>query len=214
LLLYTGKHPELIYLQAELLKRRDKRLELASRKRSYEVANVTKRRKADEGATWSWWKVGWCCNRRTALLLTKGPQFSRDELQTDMISETNRKRRRMERDRRALERPQPGKFWAWSTPIGVSNWDPKYAAFHFLHTTLLHLPLCAKSSKDSLSLATAVVKANEISTLLLQPSSYIPSYLPFLQETLLGTFNTCIRIGDTLLILTELGLIWMQVAWI
>lgn len=37
-------------------------------------------------------------------------QLARDELQTDMISETNRKRRRLERERRAIERPQPSTF--------------------------------------------------------------------------------------------------------
>lgn len=88
-LVNDGSHPELIHLQKELRKRRDKRLELASRKRTYETVNVTKRRRVDEEATWSWWKV------------------ARDELQTDMISETNRKRRRLERERRAVERPQP-----------------------------------------------------------------------------------------------------------
>ncbi len=36
-------------------------------------------------------------------------QLARDELQTTMIAETNRKRRKLERDRRAAERPQPGK---------------------------------------------------------------------------------------------------------
>ena len=52
-----GSHPELIHLQKELRKRRDKRLELSSRKRTYETVNVTKRRRVDEEATWSWWKV-------------------------------------------------------------------------------------------------------------------------------------------------------------
>jgi Sds3-like len=52
-----GSHPELIHLQAELSKRRDKRLELALRKRTYEIASVTKKRCLDEDATWSWWKV-------------------------------------------------------------------------------------------------------------------------------------------------------------
>ncbi|KAI0922794.1 hypothetical protein AcV5_009675 [Taiwanofungus camphoratus] len=82
-------HPELLHLHAELSKRRDKRLELAIRRRDYEVANVTKRRKLDEEAVWSWWKN------------------ERDDLQTEMISETNRKRRKLERERRVLERPQP-----------------------------------------------------------------------------------------------------------
>lgn len=45
------------HLHAELSKRRDKRLELASRRREYEVANITKRRKLDEDGVWSWWKV-------------------------------------------------------------------------------------------------------------------------------------------------------------
>ncbi|KZT28300.1 hypothetical protein NEOLEDRAFT_1239657 [Neolentinus lepideus HHB14362 ss-1] len=88
-LITEDNHPELLVLQAELAKRRDKRLELAAKRRSYEVTMVTRKRKADEDGVWSWWK------------------FSRDELQTEMISETNRKRRRLERARRASERPQP-----------------------------------------------------------------------------------------------------------
>ena len=35
------------------------------------------------------------------------PQDKRDQLQTDMIAETHRKRRQLDRERRALERPQP-----------------------------------------------------------------------------------------------------------
>ncbi|PPR03373.1 hypothetical protein CVT24_012498 [Panaeolus cyanescens] len=88
-LVKEGAHPEMIHLQKELSKRKDKRLELASRKRSYEVAHATKRRKRDEEAIWSWWK------------------FTTEELQTEMIAETSRKRRKIERERRALERPQP-----------------------------------------------------------------------------------------------------------
>jgi hypothetical protein len=37
-------------------------------------------------------------------------QLARDELQTTMVAETNRKRRKLERDRRAAEKPQPGAF--------------------------------------------------------------------------------------------------------
>ncbi len=53
----TQLRPELLHLQKELLKRRDKRLKLALRKRSYEVANAVTRRVADESNTWSWWQV-------------------------------------------------------------------------------------------------------------------------------------------------------------
>lgn len=84
-----GIHPELIHLDEELSKRRDKRLELASRRRTYEVNDATKRKRTAENAVWSWWK------------------YERDELQVEILSETNRKRRRLERERRALERPQP-----------------------------------------------------------------------------------------------------------
>jgi Sds3-like len=52
-----GTHPELIQLHAELSKRRDKRLELAARKRAYEASHVMKKRTLEEEATWSWWKV-------------------------------------------------------------------------------------------------------------------------------------------------------------
>jgi hypothetical protein len=94
------------YLQNEMTKRRDKRLELASRKRSYEVINATKRRKADEDGVWSWWKVIVIFLRFRDAFLSH-MQLTVDELQTDMIAETNRKRRKLERERWALEHPQP-----------------------------------------------------------------------------------------------------------
>ncbi|KAL0071191.1 hypothetical protein AAF712_001756 [Marasmius tenuissimus] len=86
-----GTHPELIYLQNELSRRKDKRLELAARKRAFEFSSISRKRKLDEDATWSWWKL------------------ERDELQTDMIAETNRKKRKLERDRRQMERPIPAR---------------------------------------------------------------------------------------------------------
>ena len=54
---WTGVHPELLHLQKELTKRKAKRLELAFKKREYEVANAKKRRRVDEDALWSWWMV-------------------------------------------------------------------------------------------------------------------------------------------------------------
>ena len=47
----AGTHPELLHLHTELSSRRDKRLELAARRRDYEVANVAKRRRLDEAAS-------------------------------------------------------------------------------------------------------------------------------------------------------------------
>jgi hypothetical protein len=74
-----GSHPELLHLHSELSRRRDKRIELAARRRSYEIANILKRRRAEENAVWSWWMVRFfpyvcervlmsdiACTRRTA----------------------------------------------------------------------------------------------------------------------------------------------------
>ncbi|KAM5545943.1 hypothetical protein V8D89_000069 [Ganoderma adspersum] len=88
-LIADGTHPELLHLQAELSSRRDKRLELAARRRDYEAANVAKRRRLDESGAWSTWSN------------------DRDRLQSQMIAETNGKKRKLERERRTLERPQP-----------------------------------------------------------------------------------------------------------
>jgi len=52
-----GSHPELLHLHSELSRRRDKRIELAARRRTYEIANIFKRRRAEESAVWSWWMV-------------------------------------------------------------------------------------------------------------------------------------------------------------
>ncbi|PIL29001.1 hypothetical protein GSI_09048 [Ganoderma sinense ZZ0214-1] len=88
-LIADGTHPELLHLQAELSSRRDKRLELAARRRDYEAANVAKRRRLDESGAWSTWSN------------------DRDRLQSEMVAETNGKKRKLERERRTLERPQP-----------------------------------------------------------------------------------------------------------
>lgn len=68
-------HPEMLHLQTELSKRRDKRLELASLRRDYEVASVTKRRKLDEDGVWSWWKV-WLCPTTSMVTSSDPPSIS------------------------------------------------------------------------------------------------------------------------------------------
>src|SRR6266545_4765843 len=66
----SAVHPEMQYLQKEMTKRRDKRLELASRKRSYEITNAMKHRKADEDGVWSWWKVTFISINLQGFLIT------------------------------------------------------------------------------------------------------------------------------------------------
>ena len=48
-------HPEMQYTKGD--DQTEGRLELASRKQSYEMTNATKRRRADEAGVWSSWKV-------------------------------------------------------------------------------------------------------------------------------------------------------------
>lgn len=54
----TGTHPESVYLHNELSRREAKRKEFAARQRTYDIAAVTKKRKASEEYIWGWWKVG------------------------------------------------------------------------------------------------------------------------------------------------------------
>ena len=54
---FVGTHPELLHLQHELTMRRDGRIELAERRRVYEVNNALKKRKAADDAVWTWWMV-------------------------------------------------------------------------------------------------------------------------------------------------------------
>lgn len=53
----TGIHPEMTFMQTELLKRRDTRLELAEKRRAYEMNGAAKRRRMAEVAVWETWKV-------------------------------------------------------------------------------------------------------------------------------------------------------------
>lgn len=57
ILLFTGTHPEFVYLQTELSRREAKRKEFAARQRTLEIAAVSKKRKLDEEFIWGCWKV-------------------------------------------------------------------------------------------------------------------------------------------------------------
>ncbi|THH04307.1 hypothetical protein EW145_g5620, partial [Phellinidium pouzarii] len=86
-----GMHPEMTHLQTELQVRHDRRLELAAKKRQHEDDHVSLMRKVDENSIWSWWK------------------YERDALQTELFADANRKRRRLEREKRILERGVPAR---------------------------------------------------------------------------------------------------------
>ncbi|KAG8820912.1 hypothetical protein FRC17_009989 [Serendipita sp. 399] len=83
----NGTHPELLHTIAELDKRRERRIQLAENKRKRDIDLAAKLRSHEEDGIWSWWGV------------------QKDMLQATMITEASRKRRKIERDRRALLDP-------------------------------------------------------------------------------------------------------------
>ncbi|KZS88605.1 hypothetical protein SISNIDRAFT_258049 [Sistotremastrum niveocremeum HHB9708] len=109
-------HPEMIHLQNELEKRRERRKELADKKRKYEEEAVELKRRVDGNGILAWWK------------------HERDELQSEMMADTNRKRRRLERERRLVERPLPCELFVLSFEDIASNRFPLQ-----LETSQIHL---------------------------------------------------------------------------
>ena len=88
--------------------RRDGRIELAERRRVYEVNNALKKRKAADDAVWTWWMVRRTLRFSHSIFSLSFSQNARDGVQNDMMTESNRKRRKIERERRNGERPAPG----------------------------------------------------------------------------------------------------------
>lgn len=86
-MIQNGTHPEMLHTISELEKRRDKRIVLAEKRRKKDMELAVAVRKCDEDGIWSWWMV------------------TKDEVQAELITETSRKRRRVERERRALLDP-------------------------------------------------------------------------------------------------------------
>lgn len=70
-LVMGGTHPELLHIQRELAARRDRRIELATRKRSFEATDAERKRGVGESGVWSWWKVrGFlACKKRILILV-------------------------------------------------------------------------------------------------------------------------------------------------
>lgn len=88
------------------MKRRTRRLELGERKRKRDEDVCKMRRRTDENAVWSWWKVR-LVDAHAGVLLTAAAQHERDELQVDIGAEINRKRRRVDREYKQQTRPLP-----------------------------------------------------------------------------------------------------------
>jgi hypothetical protein len=88
----AGTHPELVFFQRQLDERRTRRKQLAETRRTLEIGWCATVRRAEEAAAWSEWR------------------HARDELRDGMRTDCARKRRRLEREKRAAERPVSGKY--------------------------------------------------------------------------------------------------------
>ena len=95
-------HPELLHFMATLSQRRERRISLASLRRKYDEDFIHKKRKADEDAVWSWWRV------------------RKDDLRDCMVAETNGKRRRLEREKRSLESRTGGRCHVLSRSMALT----------------------------------------------------------------------------------------------
>ncbi|KDE08327.1 hypothetical protein MVLG_01368 [Microbotryum lychnidis-dioicae p1A1 Lamole] len=84
----TGAHPELIHLTNLIELRRARKLELARNQFNSVYLGYEKQREMAEHKTWVWWAD------------------ARAELRSTMLDEANSKRRRLEREKRNLDRPQ------------------------------------------------------------------------------------------------------------
>ncbi|KAG8997359.1 hypothetical protein FRB90_012515, partial [Tulasnella sp. 427] len=83
-----GTHPEYLHLLSELQRRRDRKLDLASIRLEKEREFASHKRKMEENAVWGWWNE------------------TRDVVRDDIVAENNSKRRRLEREKRALDYPR------------------------------------------------------------------------------------------------------------
>ncbi|KAG9098594.1 hypothetical protein FRC06_006176 [Ceratobasidium sp. 370] len=86
-MILDGTHPELVFFQRQLDDRRARRKQLAETRRTLEINWCGTIRRAEEAAAWSEWRQ------------------ARDDLRDGMRTDYARKRRRLEREKRAAERP-------------------------------------------------------------------------------------------------------------
>ena len=84
-MILNGTHPELLHFLTTLSQRKERRTKLASLRRDRDKEWIQKKRKADDDAIWSWWRV------------------QKDGLRDVMVAEANGKRRRLEREKRSLD---------------------------------------------------------------------------------------------------------------
>ena len=88
---FIGTHPEHLYLLAELQRRRDRRLQLATLKRDREEEFCHYKRATEDHSVWSWWKE------------------NQNDLRDDLAREASSKRRKLEREKRSIDHPKSSK---------------------------------------------------------------------------------------------------------
>ncbi|KAG8901383.1 hypothetical protein FRB99_005336 [Tulasnella sp. 403] len=90
-MLNEGNHPEYLYLLSELQRRKDRKLNLAALRLEQEQSFASHKRKIGDQAIWSMWNE------------------TKDDVRDELVAETNAKRRRLDREKRALDYPRIGR---------------------------------------------------------------------------------------------------------
>lgn len=113
----TGTHPELLHLTQLIELRKKRKLDLAKGWLEGLEGSYEKRRDCEEHTTWNWWAV----SLFLPLSMEKGEdgtiggadvwarrQNGRDELRRTMLEDAFSKRRKLDREKRNMDRPKDG----------------------------------------------------------------------------------------------------------
>lgn len=177
-MILNGTHPELLHFLSTLSQRKERRIKLASLRRKQDEQWIRRKRKADDDAVWSWWRV------------------QKDGLRDDMVAEANGKRRRLEREKRSLDNRVNSAYLQLF--MNLTGWILPYSdSFFVLHQFAIHsyLPRHRCLHTSPLSKFSRSTNAHIHPSSLPHTSHYRLS-LPYPTWKLLPTSRVSPRVGD------------------
>lgn len=125
----AGTHPELLHLTQLIELRRTTKIELARKWLEGLEGDYERRRVSEEHTAWNWWTVSWLFRswRRLGADCFAGVQNGRADLRTTMLDEANSKRRKLDREKRFIDRPKESAFALKFSPVPRSaETDPGF----------------------------------------------------------------------------------------
>ena len=94
--------------------RRTTKIELARKWLEGLEGDYERRRVSEEHTAWNWWTVSRCFLGERTIGADGVEQNGRANLRTTMLDEANSKRRKLDREKRFIERPKEGAFFSSS----------------------------------------------------------------------------------------------------